>query len=109
MRLAAAFLWAFAGFALGLAIVGAPWLQAHDPTPGDDGWRRTTSGWERVELWGVPARPTPPDRLQVKPPATTIRWDFHPALLVFGQVALVWAAFWLCRATKRASASPARL
>ena len=109
MRFAAAFLWVFAGFILGLVIVGTQWLQARDPAPSDDGWRRTAAGWERVELWAAPKRPIEAASFRKTGSEASMRWDFHPAYLVLFQVAAVWAAFFVFRATRRTTAEkPAR-
>jgi hypothetical protein len=104
MRFAAAFVWVFAGFILGLVIVGTQWLQAHDPAPSDDGWRRTSAGWERVELWAAPKRPAAAVPIRKTASEASMRYDFHPAYLVLFQVAAVWAAFLVFRATRRTTA-----
>lgn len=100
MRIAAAFLWLLVSFVVGLA-AGAHWLVADDPKPIDDGWRRTTTGWERVELWGVPKKPETTHHFRPAQTSGHQRWDFHPLYLAVGQLVLAGAALWMWRYTAR--------
>ena len=54
-----------------------------DATPIDDGWRRTSSGWEQSFAWQTTAAST----------ASTWRVDFHPGALALMQALVIAAAF----------------
>jgi hypothetical protein len=45
----------------------------------DDGWRRTSEGWEHVSLWRIPPR-------ERSEPARPIPW--HPLWMAVGQIAI---------------------
>ena len=81
------------GFAFWQGLVRA------DSHVGDDGWRRTTAGWERVELWAAPKNHEIQGHFQFRPQAREARprWDVHPGMLALWQLVVVTAAFWICR------------
>jgi hypothetical protein len=63
----------------------------------DDGWRRTTLGWERTPIWGGPVHGALHSQFifgeEVRDKAG--RWDFHPALLVAIEIMVVAGGFLL--------------
>lgn len=79
------------------------WLQADDPRVADDGWRRTTAGWERVELWAAPKDHEFQGNFEFRPqpPESHPRWDVHPGILALGQLLVVIGTFSLCRVARR--------
>jgi len=90
-----AFAWNAIGFVLVTLAVATIDSHADEVHSADDGWRRTSQGWERAE--GLSALGSPPvqrrfvfseDRRQAK-----TRWDIHPGLLVAVEVLLVTGAF----------------
>lgn len=85
---------------LSLAI-GQELLRADDP--GDDGWRRTAAGWERVELWAAPKDHEFQGHFQFRPKVSESRsrWDLHPGILALGQLFVVASVFWICRVARR--------
>ena len=61
----------------------------------DDGWRRTTKGWEHMSSW---QRPQPaPAKLSttalVRSSKSLGRMDFHPAILAIGMIVTAVVAF----------------
>lgn len=63
----------------------------------DDGWRRTSLGWERVDSWNALAQASSPIQALRATSSTTAksrRWDTHPAALALIQLgAAVFALF----------------
>jgi hypothetical protein len=90
-----AFAWNAIGFVLVNLAIATIASNAADVHSGDDGWRRTTQGWERAD--GLSALGSAPvqqrfvfseGRRQAK-----TRWDIHPGLLVAVELFLVTGAF----------------
>jgi hypothetical protein len=67
----------FVCLALVAAVAALGRAAAADPVPADDGWRRTASGWERID------QPSPSAS---EPNEATSRHDTHPAVLALGQL-----------------------
>lgn len=76
-------------------LLGTSWASRKDSTD-DDGWRRTDRGWERVATWNQPAMATTTVPFfhspRPVPAKTSPRWDTHPAVLAFAQLAAVFVA-----------------
>jgi len=75
--------------------IGAGWALAEAGGSHDDGWRRTASGWERLEGWNESeqqafATPATPDATNVR---SAERLDGHPAVLVAVQLLAIGLAF----------------
>jgi hypothetical protein len=67
-----------------------------DKTRTDDGWRRTSAGWEKVAVGAGSASATqhaPAFRGRNVPSRKEQRWDTHPAVLAVLQLAAVLALF----------------
>jgi len=90
-----AFAWTATGFVLVSLAVAMVDSRADEVQSGDDGWRRTTHGWERAEgmsaLGVAPAQSRFVFGEELHP--ATPRWDMHPGLLVAAEVLLVTGAF----------------
>jgi hypothetical protein len=87
-----------------LLIGAARFSGADEAQSSDDGWRRTENGWEHVELWAAPKNTQSVQfhfGEESAPPRP--RWDFHPALLVGTELALMTAAFIVWPAKRRSA------
>ena len=74
-----------------LLVVAVGSLARAESAAGDDGWRRTAQGWERLTESHVV------ERAPGVPPASRSksgRSPFHPLILAAAQVSLVAAAYW---------------
>lgn len=67
-----------------------------DKPQAEDGWRRTSAGWEKVAAGAGSASATqhnPAFHTSNMPPRKLQRWDTHPAVLAVLQLAAVLALF----------------
>lgn len=72
----------------GIIVAGGIALPATKPTCAEDGWRKTTAGWEHSGRWiaGPLTAPTEPVAVPLG------RGAVHPLTLVFGQLFVIAAA-----------------
>ena len=69
---------------------------AKNAATADDGWRRTTAGWEHTDVWNSGwasfFRRSPP--VEGSPLKSAARYDSHPAALALAEIILIILGFY---------------
>ena len=107
MRMRAVVLGVLIALAGGFAVLPHPGAARADETArGDDGWRRTAHGWERITALRPVLVPTGGVSASYVPPApdkSRERLDVHPGVLLIGQLMVAGSALLLAQSRRLAS------